>query len=1201
MSQTPQKLGQKMCKSPKNSTNSYQIKPEKIDYENLSTNCTVVGSNNLNLVKKPQIVTNMSPAYSNPSPGYPPSPYSSPASLKSPSPNLKPPTPQPSFPVMQIINSHSLLARPIQTNQSQNIIKLKPHLNILPKPSASPQPSPKPSVSPQIVIPTNQPTIMPTAQPVLLNQMPLLTTPGVQFILRPQTAKIPAAAPQGLILQPSGQPLLQIPRSQPMVRVLTNGVQLAPSTTTTAYVTTQMTNPQPPTTPQNVTVNNQVKKKPKNKVKKKLDLANLMKISGIGDEDDIQFESDASQSESEPNSVPNTPQETKKIGNIQLSAMPQTATPVVQVLNQNFQSGMISNSNTQPQASIPFNPFLTPNFTINNGLMVQRSGGFKLTMGEDGRLVLQHDPTLNQDLQSQLILQSIFGLNGGLVLQPSMDQQTVQQTVQTIQQQSVQTIQQQTVQSQTIQTVQQQQHTLQPQIQQQTVQQTIQHQTVQSQPLMQQPMQIVQPHSLHSLQSQIQGQLQNLLQQQQQQQNQAVQTHQVPPQSPTFQQQQQQNQPVLKVQPFQKAQPPVQTVHPQPQPQQENQQQQQQQPPPTSYVVNLTPEQLEQLKRNGQLTVNGQTIFMQRPNNSKQDECKKLSPKIKPVKKVQQPQQQPKQQIVKNFEEPIKEKETKSSLINALQSPPKHISPPQKQAIVQPSIKEKGPPKLPPQPSPKPNDSNGTNQDVEKLLGQLLEESGNINIITSGAPNVTSKNQRIHTIQLTPQKQEHLKNIQLQIQTLSASLTPGNSEIQAALKMLFAEQQKILATGKLLPPDKVYYHNNHLTIINPSSLNLGQQQQQKEQQPVGTRCEATTVNQVITSQAHRSEHSVQPNTTSQMAVGPRLAVPQVQQQQHKQPQQQQQQPQPPQQQSQPAPPPTPQQHSHSIAKKAHLIETQLNLDQSGAVKPDIHTPFRDKKDACIRLIRYHCMDQPVLSQKDLHKADEIFELTAEHFIAKYAKMVDKYKYLLMKESMRPVQTSELMMLDRMFLSEERQSLMRLRQEAEEAAQILDLPVLAEPSSSPHQTAEDYDEWACIQRELGCLPHDEPPAPPLRPPHSTAATPVVANAHAHLQPPKRTASSDSRLETLKRFRVDKHNKKTSTESVHNNSVLNNNNSSVQSVSSGINTHHGYEQQGQNDSYENEVENNSIDEQVQSAIDSILNLQQNTALDLDSILS
>lgn len=119
--------------------------------------------------------------------------------------------------------------------------------------------------SPQIVIPTNHhhhhhhhqqaaaaaaaaATIMPTAQPLLLNQMPMLTAPGVQFILRPQTAaKIQPqvqATPQGLILQPAGgqqllqihQPQATVARSQPMVRVLTNGMQLAPSSTTT-YVT----------------------------------------------------------------------------------------------------------------------------------------------------------------------------------------------------------------------------------------------------------------------------------------------------------------------------------------------------------------------------------------------------------------------------------------------------------------------------------------------------------------------------------------------------------------------------------------------------------------------------------------------------------------------------------------------------------------------------------------------------------------------------------------------------------------------------------------------------------------------------------------------------------------------------------------------------------------------------------------------------
>lgn len=85
--------------------------------------------------------------------------------------------------------------------------------------------------------------------------------------------------------------------------------------------------------------------------------------------------------------------------------------------------------------------------------------------------------------------------------------------------------------------------------------------------------------------------------------------------------------------------------------------------------------------------------------------------------------------------------------------------------------------------------------------------------------------------------------------------------------------------------------------------------------------------------------------------------------------------------------------------RLYRIEQQLNTDQNGAAKPDIHHPFKDKADACKRLIRYHCFDQPVLSIKDLNKADEIFELTAKHFIDKFSKMVDKYRFLRSRESM----------------------------------------------------------------------------------------------------------------------------------------------------------------------------------------------------------
>lgn len=332
---------------------------------------------------------------------------------------------------------------------------------------------------------------------------------------------------------------------------------------------------------------------------------------------------------------------------------------------------------------------------------------------------------------------------------------------------------------------------------------------------------------------------------------------------------------------------------------------------------------------------------------------------------------------------------------------------------------------------------------------------------------------------------------------------------------------------------------------------------------------------------------------------------------------------------------------------------------------------------------------------------------------------------------RQVRTSELMMLDRLFLANEQQSLIRLRQEAEEA-QFLEMNAMQEPEMSPtphanqamrylqhmsqnhqnqfgqghnqhlqvnqqgfpsghsprlhqnlqsheqsvgqnrnsHQTnhshvqqghlpsqnhhhqnqspgsfqsnhvlhqsgqgqnqshgdihvasshhasiqnqansmnIEEYDEWTCIQRELGVLPSEDNKHNLVEP-----AAHEHANNNSHIVA-KRSASSDSRLETLKRFRVDKHHKKT-TDGVHNSVSV------VQSVSNSLplNTHLTMTGQscmtgryhntfdGQSHNYnsletEEGIEGKSLDEQVQSAIDSILNLQQNTALDLDSILS
>jgi hypothetical protein len=81
------------------------------------------------------------------------------------------------------------------------------------------------------------------------------------------------------------------------------------------------------------------------------------------------------------------------------------------------------------------------------------------------------------------------------------------------------------------------------------------------------------------------------------------------------------------------------------------------------------------------------------------------------------------------------------------------------------------------------------------------------------------------------------------------------------------------------------------------------------------------------------------------------------------------------------------------------IEQQLKTDQGGACMPDTCTPFQSTSDACKRLIRYHVFNEQLLSQQDLEKADEFFEATAKHLLDKFRQMLNKYRYLLLMESM----------------------------------------------------------------------------------------------------------------------------------------------------------------------------------------------------------
>lgn len=147
------------------------------------------------------------------------------------------------------------------------------------------------------------------------------------------------------------------------------------------------------------------------------------------------------------------------------------------------------------------------------------------------------------------------------------------------------------------------------------------------------------------------------------------------------------------------------------------------------------------------------------------------------------------------------------------------------------------------------------------------------------------------------------------------------------------------------------------------------------------------------------------------------------------------------------PPPPP---LFSRSKRASMIEQQMQADRQGALNPDCKTPFLSKSDAVKRLIRYHTLNEPVLSEKDLAKADELFEQTAKHLLDKKNHLYNKYTFLILKESMRMQQTSELILLERLFVADETARLEQIKQEA-------NAPASSSSSSSVSKRERDDSE------------------------------------------------------------------------------------------------------------------------------------------------
>ncbi|XP_074660040.1 uncharacterized protein LOC141912628 [Tubulanus polymorphus] len=109
--------------------------------------------------------------------------------------------------------------------------------------------------------------------------------------------------------------------------------------------------------------------------------------------------------------------------------------------------------------------------------------------------------------------------------------------------------------------------------------------------------------------------------------------------------------------------------------------------------------------------------------------------------------------------------------------------------------------------------------------------------------------------------------------------------------------------------------------------------------------------------------------------------------------------------------------------KEGLIAQQIWRDQSKVVHPDCKNPFRNVKDAMGRLLSYHVYHVKEPHPKVLKKADDSFEEYAQSLLDKAHLLKQKYQHLLMVDSVRPAPTSELTMMEKMFIAAEKVELL----------------------------------------------------------------------------------------------------------------------------------------------------------------------------------
>ncbi|XP_053176976.1 BRD4-interacting chromatin-remodeling complex-associated protein isoform X2 [Scomber japonicus] len=200
------------------------------------------------------------------------------------------------------------------------------------------------------------------------------------------------------------------------------------------------------------------------------------------------------------------------------------------------------------------------------------------------------------------------------------------------------------------------------------------------------------------------------------------------------------------------------------------------------------------------------------------------------------------------------------------------------------------------------------------------------------------------------------------------------------------------------------------------------------------------------------------------------------------------------------------------SKEARMLE-QLRKQQGSVLHPNYSAPFHSVEDTLHRLLPYHLYQGTANSSQDYQRVDDEFEKVSGQLLKRTQAMLDKYRYLLFTESKRMGPSAEMVMIDRMFIQEEKIALSQDRILAKERpeefmanARMLESVISSQqkvPSSEPTSVTGGVAAAPAAAALAGPAPEPAAPAPAPLPsitPNPPPLTPTPAPAPAPVPVP-----------------------------------------------------------------------------------------------------